>query len=83
MDQVGLDDVLERSLVFANRCSEGFQADGTPAKFLDEGRQKRAIEAIEAGFVDAESLEGKAGRVEFDESSIAIADRSEIPNPTQ
>ena len=46
MNQVGFDDILEGSLVFANRSREGFQSDRPPPEFLDQRRQKRTIQPV-------------------------------------
>src|SRR5262245_32280077 len=60
VDQVGLDHVLERALVLADRGGERLEAGGPAVEPLDRREEQRAVEPVEAGGVDVEPLEREA-----------------------
>src|SRR5262249_28469419 len=57
LDQEGLVDVLDRALVLAHARRERLEADRTARVLVDQGQQELAVHAVEAGRVDAETLE--------------------------
>ena len=72
MNQIGFDDIFERSLVLTDRRSERIEADRPARKLLDQSREEDPIEAIEARLINVESLEREARRIEQNPIGIAV-----------
>jgi hypothetical protein len=52
LDQVGLNDVLNRIALFADRCRETVYTDGATIKLVDNRFEKLAVHEIEPLRVD-------------------------------
>src|SRR5262245_60931505 len=81
LDQERLVDVLDRAAILADRGGERVQPDGSPAVFLDERTQERAVHAVEAGLVDLETREREAG--ELARHRRLAADLGEVAHAAQ
>ena len=81
MNQIRLDDIFEGSLVFAHGGRQRLESNWTAAEFLDQRRQERSIESIEAGFVYVESTQGKSSRIERHQPGVSVANRGKISDP--
>lgn len=80
MNQIGFDHILERSLVFAHGRGQRIQSNGAASEFLDQRREDRTIQAIEARLVHIEAIECEARRIDPDALVTTISHRGEVPN---
>ena len=83
MNQVGFDDIFERSLVLPYRRREGIEAHWAAAKLLYESRQERTIETIKAGVIDIEPFERELRRIHPNSVRVAIAPRCKVAHAAE
>ena len=62
LEQEGLDQILERAAILADRGRERVETGRAAVELLDQGQQQHAIELVEADLVDVEALEREACR---------------------
>ena len=62
LEQVGLEDVLDRVGLLADGDREGREPDRPAGELLGDRREQLAVVAVEAGAVDLEQLQGLARR---------------------
>src|ERR1043165_668176 len=61
LNQIGLDHVLDRAALLAERRRETFDADRAAIEFLDDRQQELAIHHVEAERIDVEHVERRLG----------------------
>src|SRR5262245_14134982 len=81
LQQVGLDDVLDRIGLLPDGRGERGQAHGPPAELVDHGRQDREIELVQALLVHLEQLETGAGHLGG--HGPVVADLGEVADPPE
>ena len=68
LDQVGLDDVLDRFAFLADRGGEVVEPDGPPAELVQDRAEQRPVHEIESGRVDVEHAQGGIGDAVVDQA---------------
>ena len=61
LEQIGLDNVLDRVAGLGDGGGEGVHADRAAAVVLDQGLEEAAVVGVEAGLVDLEPGQGAGG----------------------
>ncbi|MGY3424773.1 hypothetical protein ACVWZW_005248 [Bradyrhizobium sp. F1.13.4] len=81
LDQIGLDDVLNRIARLGQRGGHRLDADRAAAIVLRDGREIAAVHGIEAGGVDLERAQRVVGNLAID--PVGIGRRSKIAHAAQ
>ena len=68
--RIGLDDILERAALLADRGREAVDAHRSAVEVLDDGEQQLAIQRIEALAVDFQQIQRRGGHRLID---VAVA----------
>src|SRR4029453_8065339 len=80
LDQIGLDHILDRAALLAERRRETLDADRAAVKLLDDRHQELAVHHVEAERVDVEHVERRLGHF-VGVAPAALPPRKARPRP--
>ena len=66
LDEVRFIDILNGTCIFAHRCRNRIESDGTATELVDDGREQFVVDLIETEGVDIEGFEGVFGYLQVD-----------------